>query len=138
MSRNRLFCLLAVTPLLLAACGTQQDRCISRHTKEYRTISSLLAEVEGNLNRGYAWNEREVVRSRVTQCRDVYRDRKGNTSVQYRPCWRDYVDVERYRVPIDPAAEERKRDGLKLRQDALSAEAKAYVAACKSTYPEGA
>lgn len=136
MPRNRMLTLFAAIPLTLAACGTQQERCISRHTQEYRAISSLLAEVEGNLSRGYAWAERDVVRSRMTQCREVYKDKDGNLAAQYRPCWRDYVDTERYRVPIDPGAEERKRDGLKARQDVLSAEANAYAAACKKAYPE--
>ncbi len=135
MPRNTTLAVI-VLPLVLAACGTPQDRCISRHTGEYRTVSRLLAEVEGNLSRGYAWEERQVVRDRLTQCRDVYRDKDGNAQVSYTPCWRDYVDTERYRVPIDPAAEQRKRDGLAARKAALSDRAAAYVRACKAAFPE--
>lgn len=135
MRRNTALALLAL-PLALAACGTPQDRCISRNTGEYRTVSRLLAEVEGNLARGYAWEERQVVRDRLTQCRAVHRDRKGNARVTYEPCWRDYVETERYRVPIDPAAEARKRDGLAARKAALADRAAAYVAACKTAFPE--
>ncbi|MDP5307927.1 hypothetical protein [Paracoccus spongiarum] len=135
MRRNTAFALVAL-PLLIAGCGTPQERCISRNTAEYRTVSRLLAEVEGNLARGYAWEERQVVRDRLTQCRDLYRDRKGNTQVTTRPCWRDYVDVERYRVPIDPAAETRKRDNLIARRAALAGRASASVAACREAFPE--
>lgn len=135
MRRNTAFALLAL-PLALAACGTPQERCISRNTSEYRTVSRLLGEVEGNLARGYAWEERQVVRDRLTQCREVHRDADGNPQISYTPCWRDYVDTERYRVPIDPAAEARKRDGLATRKAALADQAASYVAACKKAYPD--
>lgn len=136
MPRNTTLALL-VLPLALAACGTPQERCISRNTSEYRTVSRLLAEVEANLARGYAWEERQVVRDRLTQCRNYARDRDGNVvAIGYTPCWRDYVDTERYRVPIDPAAERRKRDNLAARRAALSDSAAAYVEACKKAFPE--
>lgn len=137
MRRNTALAILAL-PLALAACGTPQDRCISRNTGEYRTVSRLLAEVEANLARGYAWEERQVVRDHLTQCRDLHRDRKGNVQVSYSPCWRDTVETERYRVPIDPAAEIRKRDNLAARKAALASRAAAYVSACKAAFPEDA
>ncbi|SIS87366.1 hypothetical protein [Paracoccus saliphilus] len=136
MPRNSALFLIATLPLLVAACGTPQERCISKHTREYRNVSRLLTEVEGNLQRGYAWEERQVVRDRLTQCRDVRRDKDGNVHVTYTPCWRDYVDTERYRVPIDPAAEARKRDGLAERKAGLAAQAEAYVEACRKAFPE--
>lgn len=136
MPRNiRLAATLAL-PLLLVACGTPQERCIDRNNSEYRTVSRLLAEVEGNLARGYAWEERQVVRDRLTQCRTVVRDREGKAQVVYEPCWREYVDTQRYRVPIDPAAETRKRDNLAQRQAALATRAEAVVEACRAAYPE--
>lgn len=136
MPRNTTLAMLVTIPVLLAACGTPQERCISKHTREYRSVSSLLAEVEGNLARGYAWEERQVVREQFTQCRDVWRDKNGNAQVHYRPCWREYVDTERYRVPIDPAAEERKRDGLAKQKTALAGQAQAYANACVKAFPE--
>lgn len=136
MSRNTALATLFALPLLVAACGTPQERCISQNTSEYRTVSRLLAEVEGNLARGYAWEERQIVRTRLTTCSRVIRDRKGNAHVVNDSCWRDYVDVERYRVPIDPASEQRKRDNLADRQNALEDRATAVVRACKAAYPE--
>lgn len=136
MSRNTALAATLVLPLIVAACGTPQERCISRNTSEYRTVSQLLAEVEGNLARGYAWEERQVVRDRLTQCRTYVRDSKGRAVVVYEPCWQDYVDVERYRVPIDPAAEQRKRDNLAARKAALGERAASAVQACRAAYPE--
>lgn len=136
MPRNTALAAVVALPLLVAACGTPQDRCISRNTGEYRAVSRLLAEVEGNLARGYAWEERQVIRDRLTQCRAYARDRDGRVVATYQPCWRDYVDVERYRVPIDPAAERRKRDNLAARQAALAGRADAVVQACRAAFPE--
>ncbi|SMO66688.1 hypothetical protein [Paracoccus laeviglucosivorans] len=134
MTRNIVFGLLPV--LIVAACGTPQERCISRNTSEYRTVSKLLAEVEGNIARGYAWEERQVTRTEWDDCPYVVRGKDGERRVAYRSCLRDVTDTERYRVPIDPLAEERKRDNLIARRTALAKPAASAVDACKAAYPE--
>lgn len=101
MTRNILLALMPV--LVVASCGTPQEQCISRNTREYRTVSKLLAGVEANLARGYAWEERTVMRTQWEDCRYVWVDKDGNRRLGYRPCLRDVADTERYRVPIDPA-----------------------------------
>lgn len=136
MPRNTALALIAALPLALAACGTPQEQCISRNTSEYRTVSRLLAQVEGNLARGYEFRERQVLRSRFTQCQTVTRDRDGNAVVSSYGCWRDYMDSERYRVPIDPEAEARKRDNLAARRAALAPGASRAVEACRAAFPE--
>lgn len=134
MTRNIVLALLPV--LMVAACGTPQERCIDRNTSEYRTVAKLIAEVEGNLARGYAWNERQVHRVELDDCPVVVRGKNGERRVTYRTCARNVVDTERYRVPIDPAAETRKRDNLVARKTALSRPAARAVDACKAAYPE--
>lgn len=134
MTRNIVLGLLPV--LIVAACGTPQERCISRNTSEYRTVSNLLAEVEGNLARGYAWEERQITRTEWDDCPVAVRGKDGERRIVYRTCARDVVDTERYRVPIDPAAETRKRDNLAERKTALSRSAASAVDACKAAYPE--
>ncbi|UXU76384.1 MULTISPECIES: hypothetical protein [unclassified Paracoccus (in: a-proteobacteria)] len=136
MTRNIVLALMPV--LIVAACGTPQEQCISRSTREYRTIQSLLAEVEGNLARGYAWEERSVTRTEWDVCSRVIRDKDGKPQIVQRSCLRDVTDTERYRVPIDPAAEQRKRDNLVARKQALARQAAAAVEACKAAYPEQA
>ncbi|MFD1797417.1 hypothetical protein FQV27_12350 [Paracoccus aurantiacus] len=121
---------------LLAACGTPQERCISGNTREYRTLRGLLAESEGNLARGYAWEERQVVRAELGFCRRPVRDREGDIRFVEYSCWRDVVDTERYRVPIDPAAEKRKRDYLAGKLNTETERARQVVSACRSAYPE--
>ena len=135
MTRNIAFAFAAL-PLLLVACGTPQERCIRQNTREFRNVSNLLAEVEANLARGYAWEEREVEDTVFTQCRDYVRNEDGELRAVLTPCWRDVTRTERYRVAIDPASETRKRDNLAARKLALSDEAKAYVQACQKAFPE--
>ena len=106
MTRNIALTAIAL-PLLLAACGTPQERCIRKNTVEYRNVSNLLSEVEANLARGYAWEERISSRTVWSTCRDYVRDRDGVARSISRPCWREVDYTERYRVPIDPAAEAR-------------------------------
>ena len=59
---------------LLAACGTPQQNCIRGNTREYRVLTNLLAETEANLARGYAWKERQVMRTELDFCRRAVRD----------------------------------------------------------------
>lgn len=131
---------LSLTPLaaviLLTACGTPQEQCISRNTREYRVVSGLLAEVEGNLARGYAWEEREVSSLEWEDCPMIVRDKDGEPRAVFRPCLRRVTDTERFRVPIDPLSETRKRDGLIERQAALRGPAESAVRACRAAYPE--
>ncbi|QRZ14899.1 hypothetical protein JWJ88_18285 [Paracoccus methylovorus] len=134
MTRNILLALMPV--LVVAACGTPQEQCISRNTREYRTVSNLLTEVEANLARGYAWEERMVMRTQWEDCRFAWVDKDGNRRLGYRPCLRDVADTERFRVPIDPAAETRKRDNLLARKQALAPAARSAVEACKAAHPE--
>lgn len=122
--------------LVLTACGTPQEQCIRRNTSEYRTVSGLLAEVEGNLARGYAWRERTVTRTQLDDCRGFMRNKNGDRVLVSRPCLRDVADTERYRVPIDPAAETRTRDNLIARKAELARSANAAVSACRAAYPE--
>ncbi|WBU58197.1 hypothetical protein [Paracoccus sediminicola] len=130
--------LVLTLPLLavLAACGTPQERCISRNTSEYRALSRLLDETNANLARGYAWREREVSRTAYTTCRRPVRDDDGELRIVSYGCWRDRIDTERYRVPIDPAAERRTRDNLQAKLDSETARAASAIRQCRAAYPE--
>lgn len=135
MTRNIAFVALSL-PLLLAACGTPQERCIRKYTSEYRYVSRLLAETEANLARGYSWQEREVTRSYWGTCREYDRDDDGNVTVNLVSCERDVTVTERFRVAIDPVVEERKRENLSRIKTRLAPEAETYVEACQKAFPD--
>lgn len=134
MTRKPLLLLLLLPAL--AACGTPQEQCIRRNTHEQRVVSELLAETEGNLARGYAWEEREVTRTQWDQCRSVVPDKDGKPVVIWTSCLRDVVDTERYRVPIDPLTEQRKRDNLFERKQVLTHQSAEVVRQCRAAFPE--
>lgn len=137
MPRNIAFPAIALSSLLaVTACGTPQQQCIRKNTSEYRNVSRLLQETEANLARGYAWEERTVTRTRWTECRDVDRDRDGNVIVRTRSCLRDYTDIERFRVAIDPLVEQRIRDNLAAKKRELEPRAAATIRACREAFPE--
>lgn len=127
--------LLLILPAL-AACGTPQEQCIRRNTSEMRVVGELLAEAEGNLARGYAWRERNVVRPRWTECRSYARNKDGEIVPVFTPCMRDEVETERYRVPIDPLVEQRKRDNLSQKYATLQSQSQEVVRQCRAAFPD--
>ena len=124
--------------LLLTACGTPQEQCINRSTRELRSVQNLLGEVEGNLSRGYAWEEYEETVTHWTTCGGgTTVDKDGKVvALPSHPCLDDYTVTRRRQVAIDPAAETRKRDGLRAKLSELSRAAEAQINACKIAYPE--
>ncbi|MBC7144317.1 MAG: hypothetical protein H5U24_02815 [Thioclava marina] len=124
--------------VLLAACGTPQERCIRQSTAELRRVTQLVAEVRGNLARGYAWQEYETETSRWEIC-GYDTITKGDKVIRRpRMCLEDYTVTRERPVPIDPVVEKRKLENLLKRQAELSKAAEAQIAACKAAYPEDA
>lgn len=128
--------LAALLPLGLAACASPREQCLNRVTREYRTVTNLLAEVEANLQRGYAWEEYEIERTHWVRCDRIVQDENGNSVIEPDMCLDDYTDTIRRRVVIDPVPETRKRDNLRAKQAELQKKAQADIAACKIAYPE--
>lgn len=107
--------------LSLAACGTPQERCEARVSAEYRNVIRLLAEVEANLARGYAWENQPVRSSGWRMCGGYY----GGPAYYgygygYGSCYGGGPEVVRTRVAIDPEAEQRKRNSLQQRLNDLA------------------
>lgn len=120
---------------LLAACGTPQEQCINRSTRDLRTIDRLIAETEGNLSRGFALET-------ITRFEDTWAtclDRAivgGQPTIVQRPCLRERAyTVERPRA-IDLEAEARKLDALKVKRRELAVAAEPAIAACRAEFPE--
>ena len=69
---------LFILPLvLLAACATPREQCISQATKDARIQSSLINEVRANIARGYALEQQQQVRTVRRTC--VGRNEDGTT-----------------------------------------------------------
>ncbi|MFO1175849.1 MAG: hypothetical protein U1E48_11740 [Paracoccaceae bacterium] len=128
--------ILVLAPLvLLAACGTPQERCIRSGTDELRKVDRMIAETQNNLARGYSYQDETIVTHSWEPCFDGFGGfgaRPGMRGMCLEP---DETTIRRS-VPIDPAAETRKLEYLKARRKELLPAANQTVASCKASYPE--
>ncbi|QQA42485.1 hypothetical protein [Pelagovum pacificum] len=125
--------LLLCTPLLLAACATPQERCLSSASRELRTLTRLAAETEANVARGYAVEEFQEVRERMTFC-EV---RNDEGQVVERELCRETDVVDRTRpVAIDVNAERQKLQQLRSRIATEESRVARAQQTCLATYPQ--
>lgn len=114
--------------LLLAACSEQQ-MCISRATQDLRAVRNFVNEAEGNLARGYALVETEVVDYERRSCGETP---KGDTKY----CRVAVKDTVIKRKSIDLDGEAAKLAVLRQKEAVLATKADAQVLACKQAYPD--
>ncbi len=127
---NRIVLLLPL--LALAACATPRESCINSAQRELRTVDSLIAQTQGNINRGYAIAEVQDVRTRRTRCTGTNED--GSTFTF--PC--EETDTVRRQVPvaINVADERAKLADLQQQRARLAPATQAAVQSCIATHPE--
>lgn len=114
--------------LLLAACSEQQ-MCISRATHDLRVVRGFVNEAEGNLARGYALVETQVVDFERRVC-----GQKPNGDKRY--CTVPVEDTVIERKSIDLDGEAAKLAVLRQKESALAIKADADVLACQKAYPD--
>lgn len=129
--------ILIPTLLVLAACGTPQQNCISGATRDMRVVDRLIAETEANLQRGYAIEEQVISRTIWVRCQPYYDyERPDQPHPGPQMCLDDVDDVVRRPQAIDLNAEAAKLASLKAKRAAQAKAASPYIAACKAQYPE--
>ena len=127
--------ILLSTLLILTACGTPQENCISGATRDMRVVDRLIAETQGNIQRGYAYETVTLARTVWRQC--GYRgDKPGKPDMGPRMCFDDVEYNERRPKAIDLNAESAKLASLKAKRAAQTKAASPAIKACKAQYPE--
>ena len=133
----------SILPLCFAlvACGTPQEQCIARETRDLRVVDKLIAETEGNLARGYAFEKITISRTVWVRCEPlVARPPVEGAPVPPPAAPRLCLDDEEETITrpkaIDLAAEQSKLSGLKAKRKQLDAAANRSIAACQKAYPE--
>jgi hypothetical protein len=123
---------------LLAACGTPQEQCINRETRELRVIERLIAETQGNLDRGYGFEEVTVFTTEYVDCTPQVIVPEGEPvpAVERRLCLDEVPETVRRPVALDLAEEQRKLASLQQRRQQELGRAEQVIAACKAAYPE--
>lgn len=125
--------------VLLASCGTPQERCVARETRDLRVVDKLIAETEGNLARGYAFEDVIISRPVWVQCTPVVLQPQADGAPPLpspRLCLDDYEETVTRPKAIDLAEEQSKLSGLKAKRAELAIAAKRSVTACQNAYPE--
>lgn len=127
--------LLLLTLATLAACGTLQEQCINRNTRDLRTVDRLIAESEGNLQRGYAFETVTIYEDYWTYC-ERPAPAEGEPAQPPRLCLDERAVTEKRAKAIDLNDEARKLDSLRAKRQQLARQAEAVIAQCKAQYPE--
>ena len=132
---------ISLLALLLAACGTPQERCIARETRDLRVVDRLIAEAEGNLKRGYAFEEVTISQTVWVTCTPLpvlppVEGAPPPAPVPPRLCLEDREETVTRPVAIDLAAEQSNLLGLNIKRKQLAAAAMRSAVACKKAYPE--
>ena len=122
-------------PVLLAACGTPQERCISGATAALRPVDRLIAETQGNISRGYGLQATTIYRDIWVPCYGGYGP-YGNYRAPGGMCIDEQAQIIERPVAVDIAEEKVKLAQLQAKRKELAATAAPQVAACQATYPE--
>lgn len=119
----------------LVSCGTPQEQCINRNTRDLRTVDRLIAESEGNIDRGYAYETVTVYEDYWTTC-PMPLPKEGEPPPQPRMCLDERPVTEQRPKAIDLKEEARKLESLREKRTDLAREAQSVIAQCKAQYPE--
>ena len=118
--------------LLLTACQTPREACISQAQSELTVVNRLIAQTEANLTRGFGLEERQDVQIRRDTCEITNPD--GTTST-FR-CDRQEVVTNNVPVALDLNAERAKLASLREQQATLGARVQAAIQQCIAIYPD--
>lgn len=127
-----------VTTLLipLAACGTPQERCIARETRDLRILGRLIAETEADLKRGYALEEVTVWTPRWRACEGQPAPAPGGEPTLPQMCLEDEAQTVTRPKAIDLAQTRSMLAEMRQKEAELTRAAGPAIDACKATYPQ--
>lgn len=124
---------LILLPLVaLTACATPREQCINGATRQVATFDRLIAETQGNIDRGFGIFETEEVRVIRRTCQDKHED---GTVFRYR-CDDTETFTRREPVALDIGQERVKLAQLQERRAEAAAQAQRAVRQCIATHPE--
>lgn len=118
--------------MVLAACSTPREQCISGANRPIATLDRLIATTQGNVNRGFALAEVQDVRVLRSTCEGTNSD--GST-FRFR-CEETETFTRRVPVTINIAEERIKLSQLQERRAQSARAAQAQVQQCIAVHPE--
>ena len=130
--RHRTPILAGMIAVALAACGTPQERCIARESRDLRVLDQLIAETEGTIARGFALERESFVITQTFPCQVRGPDNTVVTDL----CDTEQV-VERTRpVAVNLDDERAKLQSMQTRRAELARSVATRIDACRVAFPE--
>lgn len=127
----------ALVPLLiLVACATPREACITEANRDLRRVNALIIETQENLARGYGLETRQDVQVRPRRCTGHSVNSEGEPFTFRYDCDETQVIDRQVPVTIDLAAEQRKLEQLLAQQRQLERQSQAQTQACIAAHPE--
>ena len=121
--------------LILVACGTPQEQCINRNTRDLRVMEKLIAETRANIARGYAIEEYTTLVPVWQRCA-APAPAPGQPPAPAYFCFEPEPQTRTRPKAIDLKAEAAKLESLLERRDQMARAAEPLIAQCKAQYPE--
>ena len=119
---------------LLAGCGTPQERCIREATRDMAVVDQLIAEAEGNLQRGFALQRETIYRTEFEDCTPPAT--ASDPTPRGRMCPVQMPDTITRPVAINLADESAKLASLQAKRTQQGTVAAAAMAQCRALHPE--
>lgn len=120
---------------LLAACGTPQQQCIARGTRDLTVLDRLIAESKATLARGYALQQMETTNLHWRPC-GYDRPLPGRPALGPRMCLVEIPELTTRPVSVDLRAEAAKLASMEEKRGALARAAAPHIRACQAEFPE--
>lgn len=120
--------------VILAACGTPQEQCISANTRDLQVVERLIRDTEGNLARGYGYQTVTEYQPRWIDC--TPRPTETTPEPARQMCFDRVAVTVRKEVALDLTAEAAKLKSLKVKRASLARAAESVIAQCKAKFPE--
>lgn len=123
-------------PILLglAACGTPQEQCIRSVSHDMIVLDRLIAETQGNIARGYGYQETIAYFPEVQDCSDWPTAARPNPMP--RRCVEDVPTRVSKPVAIDLGAEQAKLISMERRRAEMARQLQPAIMSCRAQYPE--
>ncbi|MEP3296884.1 MAG: hypothetical protein ABJO27_10470 [Pseudoruegeria sp.] len=113
--------------LVLMGCASPRDRCVNAATQNLRTVEVLIADTQGNINRGFGYVSDVRYTTGIDFCFDPWGNVRTCTSTRTVPTTKP--------VAIDIDTEKKKLAGLKKQREALIQNVKAPIEECNARFP---
>lgn len=122
--------------VLVAGCGTPQERCIAGATRDLRIVDRLIVQTQGNLDRGYALVDVERSTDRWVICAPGRPATATTPALAPQMCLQEYDYTVTEPRAINLADERVKLAELKKKRVLLDKASLPAVASCKLAHPE--